>query len=191
MRRHETRLPAYPRVEAILDAIAEWIRRYRYALGIRAELAQCSPEDVAAIAQELGINANELPDLASKGPSAADPLKKMLRALHVDPNKLLQIDSQIAQDLRRMCITCSNKTRCARELAGGTAAENYHEYCPNAVTLDALFGPARTTTGEDACPACDRSAVAEPKQETSIVPSHPFPPSSGRLAARSKHDTHH
>ena len=30
-------LPSYPRLEAILDVVADWMKRYRYAAGLRAE----------------------------------------------------------------------------------------------------------------------------------------------------------
>jgi len=41
--------------------------------------------------------------------------------------------------LQRLCVVCSQKGRCEHELAKGTAAEHFHEFCPNAFTLDALF----------------------------------------------------
>ena len=45
----------------------------------------------------------------------------------------------VMRDLQRLCTTCGDKGRCAHELADGTAAAHFHEFCPNAFTLDALF----------------------------------------------------
>jgi hypothetical protein len=64
----------------------------------------------------------------------------MLAALHVDPKALAEADPINMRDLQRLCITCGDKKRCEHELSNGTAAENFREYCPNALTLDALFG---------------------------------------------------
>jgi transcriptional regulator with XRE-family HTH domain len=129
----------YPRVESILDAIADWVKRYRYASGLRAELRHCGTDEVARVARELGISPGELVDLASRGSAAADLLPKLLRALGVDPAVLARQDPLAMRDLQRLCITCGEKRRCEHELAAGTAAQHYRSYCPNAFTLDALF----------------------------------------------------
>ncbi len=91
------------------------------------------------VARDLGISSSELLEIERKGPGAADLLKKMLVALHVDPNVLAKTDQQIMRDLQRLCITCSEKKRCEHELASGTAGEHFRDFCPNAFTLDALF----------------------------------------------------
>ena len=36
---------------------------------------------------------------------------------------------------------CEVKGHCRHELATGSAATNYRGYCPNAITLDQMFGP--------------------------------------------------
>ena len=131
--------PTYPFVEAIIDIIADWVKRYRYAAGLRGELARCGPEEVARAASELGLSSDELVRLARKGPHAADQLKKLLLALGVDRKKLASRDPGMMRDLQRVCITCGCKPRCERELAAGTAAQHYRNYCPNAISLAALF----------------------------------------------------
>jgi hypothetical protein len=129
----------YPLVEPILDAIANWVRKYRYAAGLRNELAQCGRDEVARAARDLGVSPGELVALASKGPHAADQLPKMLLALGVDPKKLASSDPPMMRDLQRLCIACAHKKRCEHELAAGTAGQNYRSFCPNAVSLDALL----------------------------------------------------
>ena len=131
--------PTYLGLEPIFDAIAHWIKNYRYALGLRDEMMQCSPEDVASIARDLKVSPRELVHLANKGPDAANLLRKMLLALGVDPEALASKDPAITQDLQRLCIICGHKKQCQHDLAAGTAAQNYQNYCPNAFTLDALF----------------------------------------------------
>jgi Family of unknown function (DUF6455) len=94
---------------------------------------------VAAIARDIGLSTQELEFIASKGPHAADELPKLLRALGVDPQKLASDRHTTLRDLQRICITCGHKTQCQHQLAAGTAAKDYHEYCPNAMSIDELF----------------------------------------------------
>jgi hypothetical protein len=135
----DTREQHYPAVEFVLDAIAGWINKYRHMHGVRDELGECSHEDVMRIAKDLGVPVSDLRGLAAKGARSADVLQKMLLALSVDPQALAKNDPAVMPDLQRLCIVCSQKGRCQHELAQGTAAEHFREFCPNAYTLDALF----------------------------------------------------
>jgi hypothetical protein len=138
---HSPEQPHYPVIEPILATIADWINKYRRAAQARAELDQVGAEEVARIAHDLNVSPNELQGLASKGPGSAALLDKMLVALGVDAqqNKHLK-DPRLMRDLQRLCFACDHKTRCAHELADGTAKDHYREFCPNAYTLDVLTG---------------------------------------------------
>jgi len=124
---------------AVLDAIAAWIKKYREAVGTQNELANCTPEQVASIARDMGLSPGELRFMAAKGPHAADELPKLLRALGVDPQQLASKDPSKMRDLQRICVTCAHKGRCQHDLAAGTIAGHYHDYCPNAISIEALF----------------------------------------------------
>jgi len=126
-------------VEPILNAIANWVKKYRQAVGLRGDLANCGADEVALIARDIGVSPEELRFAASKGPHAADELPKLLRALGVDPQKLASDDPAIMRSLERICISCGHKNQCQHDLAAGTAASHYRDYCPNAMSLDALF----------------------------------------------------
>jgi Family of unknown function (DUF6455) len=131
--------PSHPVVEQMLNSIAGWVTRYRKVLGRTNDLGQCSRDEVMQIAKDLGVSANELRELVAKGPHAADLVQKMLVALNVDPKAIANSNPLVMRDLQRLCINCNDKKRCASELNKGTAAEHFHEFCPNALTLDALF----------------------------------------------------
>ena len=138
--------PRYPTVEFVLDAVAGWLKRYRSPHGTRDGLGQCDQADVAQIAKELGLLPSELRGLSAKGPDAANELSKMLCALSMDPAVLVANDPATMRDLQRTCMLCAEKGRCRHDLAAGTAAQHFHEFCPNAYTLDALLDqkePAR------------------------------------------------
>jgi len=130
---------AYPTVEFVLGAISGWINRYRHLHGTTDELGHCTQDEVRQIAKDLGVSVNDLRGVAEKGPGAADVLQKLLLALSVDPNALAKSDPATMRDLQRVCVVCDRKGRCQEELAAGTAAEHFREFCPNAYTLDALF----------------------------------------------------
>ena len=129
----------YPIVEAAIETIVDWVNRYR-ALSGGSGLGECDSREVARIASDLGITAADLRDLAEARPGSADLLQEMLPALGVDPKTLAETDPLMMRDLQRLCVTCRNKNRCRRELDELSAAEHYHHYCPNAVTIDALLG---------------------------------------------------
>ena len=134
----ENRIPNNPLVETAVKAIAAWVSIYRNALGLNNEFGMCGPDEVMRMAQEIGVTPSQLREL-SKGHGNANLLKSMLVALHVDPKVIAGMDPLVMRELKWLCITCSNKKRCEHELAKGTAAEHFREFCPNAVSLDELF----------------------------------------------------
>src|SRR5436190_2983077 len=87
----------------------------------------------------MGLTAGELLSITAKGPHAADELPRLLRALGVNPDKLASQDPGMMRDLQRICVTCGHKGQCQHDLAKGTAASHYRDYCPNAISLNALF----------------------------------------------------
>jgi len=92
------------------------------------------------IASELRISSAELEALVRQGSHAADELPKMLTALGIDHADLTPTDPLVLRDMERVCALCSEKRRCDRNLAAGTSAVHYQEYCANAPTIDGL-GP--------------------------------------------------
>jgi hypothetical protein len=106
-------------IESIFGAIANWVTKYRHAAGLRRELAKCGPEEVATIARDIGLSTQELELIASKGPNAADELPKLLRALGVEPQKLLSDRNRTLRDLQRICITCGTKLNVSTNLPLG------------------------------------------------------------------------
>lgn len=131
--------PGFPTVDFVVNAIADWVNKYRSLHGKHNEFGECSPDEVMRIAADIGVPPAELRALAAKGPDAANLLEKMLIKLCVDPAQLAKSNPAVMRDLQRLCVACGQKERCLHELKEGTAAEHYREFCPNAFTLDALF----------------------------------------------------
>ncbi len=135
----ENALPNTPIIEIIYNSIANWVSKYRDIFSPDDQLARCTPDEVKRVARELGITARELNALAQKGPDAATLVLKMLVALRIDLKVLEKSEPYVIRDLQRLCTTCGVKTRCKHELANGTAADRFRQFCPNAFTLDALL----------------------------------------------------
>ena len=131
--------PPYPMVDFVLGAIAGWIKRHRSLRGVRDELRECSPDEAMKIAKDLRMPLGDFYGMTAKAPDAANDVSKMLYALSVDESTLAKGDPATMRDLRRTCMLCVRKGRCRHELASFTAARNFHEFCPNAYTLDALL----------------------------------------------------
>lgn len=136
----------FPVLEMVLNSIADWVNNYRSSLGHGAGLSRCDRDEVMQIASDLGVSPGELRDLSNKGPGSADLVQKMLLALGIDAKALSQSDPLVMRDLQRLCTTCGDKGRCTHELADGTAQAHFHEFCPNAFTLDALFADKNKST---------------------------------------------
>jgi len=100
----------------------------------------CGPDEVVRIAKDLAVTPSQLQELVRKGPDSANLLKRMLVALHVDPKTIADMDPLVMREMNWLCMTCGNKKRCEHELAKNTATEHFHEFCPNAVSIDELLG---------------------------------------------------
>ena len=131
--------PQFPAVKIVIEAVADWIKRYRDAIKTEKELARVDPDEIAAMARDLGITAVQLRELASKGPESTKLLKRLLIALDTDPKRLEKIDPRIARDMLWLCFNCGAKNRCRHELSAGTAAQTFQEFCPNALAIDEVF----------------------------------------------------
>lgn len=120
-------------------AVARWVTRYRDVLDPRRQFDSCSPEEVEAMAHDLAMTPRDLLDLASGGPQGARLLSELLLALDVDPEKLSEQDPLMMRDMQRLCVSCTHKRQCMHDLAAGTMAHNYVDFCPNAYPLDVLL----------------------------------------------------
>jgi len=126
----------YPTVEAFIDKVTSWMRHWKDVSTASNELSRCGCDEVARMAHEFGLSPAELGELARQGPDAATRLPQMLAALGIDGAAISRDEPAVMRDLERLCSLCERKRECANDLAGGHAKEHYHDYCPNADTLD-------------------------------------------------------
>lgn len=124
----------YPTVEFWIDKFAGWLRHRRDLNEIR----RMNRTDFNLIAHDLRISPDDLDRLVAAGEHGADEMPTMLKALGIDVKDLQRAEPLMVRDMQRVCGLCRDKTHCHGELAAGTAAQHYREYCPNAPTIDAL-----------------------------------------------------
>ena len=129
----------YPVVEYLIDRFGDWLNHRRELNEIR----QMDRSDFDRIAGELRVSRDDLERLVRQGPHAADELPKMLAALGIDQADLARTEPLLLRDMERVCALCRHKRQCNRDLAAGTSAEHYEEYCLNASTIDGLGQPVR------------------------------------------------
>ena len=123
-----------PVVESVIDLFARWLERRREI----AELCTCDAISREKIAIDLGVSPGELDQLIRRGPHAADELPKMMAAIGLDAKAIARAQPLVMRDLERVCVLCERKDQCDRDLAAGTAAQHYKEYCANADALATL-----------------------------------------------------
>lgn len=123
---------------AFLGRIRAGLHRLHEQLAARREALFHSDPDLAPIAGEFGLSVGELRRLASRSSHSADELPRMMSALGFDAGETVQRMPILYRDLQRVCSGCRTKARCRRELAHGTAAADFAEFCPNRETLRAL-----------------------------------------------------
>jgi hypothetical protein len=129
-----TELKHYPVVESVIDIFAQWLKRRRDYL----ETCNCEAGELARMAHDIGVSPGDLDELVRRGPHAADELPKMLAALNLDEQAIARSEPFMLRDMERVCAMCEHKRQCDHELAAGTAAGHYKDYCANASSLTAL-----------------------------------------------------
>jgi hypothetical protein len=81
----------------------------------------------------------DLETSARPHPDGADELSCTLRALWLDETALWNAEPASLRDMEHVCSSCTHKRQCHDELATGTAACNYVEYCENSRAIDTLI----------------------------------------------------
>jgi hypothetical protein len=121
-------------VTRIIDVFGDWLKQRRELnelLEYEAEFGELKP-----IARDLNVTIADLGGLVRQGSQSANELACMLTALDIDETALRRVEPALLRDMERVCSFCTHKRRCHEELATGTVATNYVEYCENAETID-------------------------------------------------------
>ena len=121
-------------VERLTRTFSEWLK-HRQEL---SEMRHLNAAEFDRIANDLRLSPAALDELVRHGPHATDELPKLLQALGISQEDLARIEPMVLHDMERVCALCGHKRECDRDLAEGTSAEHYREYCLNAATIEEL-----------------------------------------------------
>jgi hypothetical protein len=121
-------------IERLTHMFADWLR-HRQELG---EMRQLDSAEFDRIASDLRLSPADLTELVRHGPDAANELPRLLKALGIGEADLARVEPLVLQDMERVCALCGHKRECDRDLAAGTSAEHYEQYCLNAPTIAEL-----------------------------------------------------
>ena len=124
----------YPFVTKVIDLFGDWLKQRR-ELNELTEFA-ADPGELERVARELNVTPADLEMLVRQGSQGANELSYTLTA--IDETALWRAEPALLRDMERVCSFCTHKRRCHQELAAGTAATNYAEYCNNSETIDTL-----------------------------------------------------
>ena len=126
----------YPRVEALISTFADWLKHRREL----NEMRQLDRLEFDRIASDLRISPDDLDELVRHGAHGADELPQLLKVLGIDEGDLASTQPLLVRDMERVCALCAHKRQCDRDLADGSIAEHYKDYCLNAPTIEQLKG---------------------------------------------------
>ena len=128
------RAKSYPIVKNAINLFGDWLKHRQEMREIR----EMDSGDFARIARDLNVSPADLDAVVRQGPHASDELPMLLKALGIDEATLSRTQPALQRDMVRVCAACRQKARCDHDLAAGTLAYRYDEYCPNAPAIDGL-----------------------------------------------------
>lgn len=127
---------------SMFGRVGEWLKHWWERSTALADFEACGGPEMQRVARDAGVGVGDLRVLAGKWPDSADLVQRRLAALGIDAAELDAAQPATMRDMQRLCSLCDNKRVCEHDLDRGPANADWHEYCPNSGTLDALAPPA-------------------------------------------------
>jgi uncharacterized protein YjiS (DUF1127 family) len=115
-------------------AIRRWWQRQQEL----HELNALGAEERHAIARDVGVSDTDLCGLVRGKDSHEGLLPGLLEAAGLAPEEVSRSQPAIMRDMAVICSGCTQARHCRRALGDFSAWLSYHDYCPNAETIDGL-----------------------------------------------------
>jgi hypothetical protein len=125
-------------IESLRGRVTAWWQERQEIARELDELSALGDHGLTALATDVGVNPQMLAAIVRHGASAADDMERLMRALNIDPDAVHYDEPGVYRGLQTSCALCEDKARCRKELAAGTAAENYAHFCPNHEAMSEL-----------------------------------------------------
>ena len=125
--------------QSVLGRTLDWWHEARERWARLRELRDLAPEEIERVALDVGLTPAELLRVAARPDGTLELLDRRLAALQLDADEIRKLSPLLLRDLQRTCALCSERQRCADDMAeAGPLAPGWESYCPNAGTLRTL-----------------------------------------------------
>jgi uncharacterized protein YjiS (DUF1127 family) len=121
-----------------LTQVVNWWHETRKYLRQLNELSQLPPAELERVAADMGLTCDELMRVARQPDATSLLIEKRLAVLNLDREDISKLTPLLLRDLERTCALCSEKSRCAHDLAEDPLSVAWEHYCPNSSTLRSL-----------------------------------------------------
>jgi hypothetical protein len=121
-----------------LVLLMDWWHEVRQRWARLHELDHLDAGELSHIAGDIGISSDDLVRLARQPDGAALLIEKRLAMLNLDPEEIRKLSPLLLRDLYRTCALCTEKARCADDMAEALLDPGWKSYCPNSETLRSL-----------------------------------------------------
>jgi hypothetical protein len=123
---------------SIPERIAVWWHNTREHWARLHELRAMPPGELERISADIGVTPAELVAKTDATDAAHRLMTTRMRTLGLTEDDARDVSLRLLADLRRTCARCSDKAKCAHDLARDPEGADWRTYCPNAADLDAL-----------------------------------------------------
>ncbi|MCO5129585.1 MAG: DUF6455 family protein [Xanthobacteraceae bacterium] len=121
-------------------SVSEIWEKFKDRCARASEFNSLSMAQREELARDVGLSECDFERLFAVRDRSPDEMERLMQALALDLEKMeLANPGTVTRDMSVVCTVCAVVDRCRRELEAGSAARNYHEYCPNALTFEALL----------------------------------------------------
>lgn len=119
--------------------VAEIWEKWKVRRALANELSSLDMTQREELARDVCVSEEAFERLYVAGPRT-DQLEQLMCVLALDAETTeIENPGAVTRDMSLVCSGCLMINRCRRELEAGSAKQNYNEYCPNALTLNALL----------------------------------------------------
>lgn len=115
---------------SVVLAFRDWKQR-RAAMKEIDALASSESERLLG---ECGLTRDDL-SVAMRHTGGANPLPHAMRSIGVDPRLFEARHRAWNRDMTRTCMMCSERGHCRDQIAAGSFATHYRQFCPNRDSL--------------------------------------------------------
>jgi len=128
----------YRQSPSLASRLAQWFANAWEATTETDVIGRLDDQTLNELARDCGISVDQLKQLASSGPHAADEMATLMLEINIDPTEVARLYPAQFRDMQVNCSLCESKSQCRDDLAAQVAGREHVHYCGNADHLKAL-----------------------------------------------------